>query len=255
VNTRRIISLTALAYSVVLSAASAMATPISGSISGGGFGTVSFTNLNLCPTGSTPNGGNQGDACVFGVGNQTLGGGSLSLSSFTSDSIQSLNSTLEPIGATVSLADWLVFSPASGLSLTLTEVLPGTFTTAECGATPAPGQTCTPPNSSFDLSNADISDSTATFVIIGNAVDGNPADTSPFRAVFTAQFSVPYQELLSALAANGNTGNYSSSYSETINITPSGVPEPATFLLIGVGMTAIGILGRRRTANDSSGKQ
>src|ERR1035437_6831467 len=48
---------------------------INGSFSGLGNATVSFTNLNFCPNGSTPNGANQGGACGAGTGNDLLAGG------------------------------------------------------------------------------------------------------------------------------------------------------------------------------------
>jgi len=237
---KRTRALQAIVVAALLASVSAVASTIDGSISGAGFATVSFTNLNFCPTGSTPNGANQIGACTPVTGNETLGGGSLSFSSFTGDTVQSLNAGSEPIGMVVSLANWLTFTPANGTSLTLTEILPGSFTSTACTAAPAAGQTCTPAGSAFNLTNQDATDSIASFIIIGNAVDGNPADTSPFRAVFSAQFGVPYQDLLTALSGGGN---YSSSYSVTITATPT--PEPSTVALLGVGLGFL-LLGRRK---------
>ena len=243
----KIKGLQVLVLCFLVAGVSAVAAPIAGSISGAGFATVSFTELNFCPTGMTPNGPNQVGACAPGTGNETLGGGSLSLASFTGDTVLSLNAGTEPIGVTVSLPDWLVFTPANGISLTLTEILPGTFSSAACGSAVAAGQTCTPTGSAFNLQNNTTTTSTASFVIIGNAVDGNPADTSPFQAIFSAQFGVPYQSLLAALSANGGTGNYSSSYSVTITTTPSSTtPEPNTLALLGAGLLGLGFLGRRK---------
>jgi hypothetical protein len=242
----RIKRLQVLVFCLVVAGVSAVASPIAGSISGAGFATVSFTELNFCPTGMTPSGPNLGSACTPAIGNQTLGGGSLSLISFTGDTVQSLNAGSEPIGVVVSLPNWLVFTPANGTTLTLTEILPGTFSSTACLDAPAAGQICSPAGSAFNLSNTDATDSAASFVIIGTATDGNPADDSPFRAIFSAQFGVPYQSLLTALSSGGGTGNYSSSYSVTITTTPT--PEPNTLALLGAGLVVMGFLGRRKLA-------
>ncbi len=221
------------------------AAPIGGSFTGTGWATVSFTNLNFCPNGVEPNGANQGNACGFGTGNIDLGGGSGSFAGVTGDAntIDSLNNIIAPIGGVVSIPNWLEFIPAQGappISLTLTSVLAGTFSAAACGDAPAPGQVCTPPGSAFNLSNSDANNSTASFRIVGQAVNGVAGDTSPFVAIFTSQFNVPYQQLLAALAANQGTGNYSSSYS--VSVTATAVPEPVTFSLVGVALLSLGMV-------------
>jgi len=238
--------LSALAIVVAMPAAAA---PISGAFSGSGFATVSFTNLNFCPSGQTPNGPNQANACSFGVGNDLLGGGSGSFTGVTGNlnTIQSLNNVIAPVGTTVNIPLWQVFNPAVGspaISLTLTQVLPGSFSSAACALAPAAGQTCTPAGSAFNLVNQTASTSSATFQINGNAVDGVAGDTSPFTAIFSSQFNVPYQTLLAALASGGGTGNYSSSYS--VSVSASAIPEPMTLSMVGAALIALGLTRRRR---------
>jgi len=233
------------------------ATALNGSFTGLGNATVSFSNLNFCPNGQAPNGANQGNACTNNApayGNITLAGGTAGTVyagvNGNLNQIQSLSQALEPIGVLVNVPNWLIFVPAIGspnVSLTATEVLPGSFPSAQCGAAPAGGQVCTPPGSGFNLSNQTASSSSASFQVNGNAVDGNPADTAPFTFIFTSQFTVPYQTLLAALSANSGTGNYSSSYSGTYNATLIvGVPEPVTLSLVGAGLLGLGVWGRKR---------
>ena len=224
---------------------------IQGSFGGQGFATVSFTNLNFCPTGQTPNGANQSNACTAGTGNITLAGGAGTFSAVAGslNLITSLNSAGQPIGTTVSLPNWLVFNPPVGsppVSLTLTSVLAGSFSSAQCGLAAAAGQTCTPTGSAFNLVNQTASTSSATFQINGNAVDG-AGGSSPYNIIFSSQFTVPYQTLLAALAVNGGTGNYSGAYSVSFNaVAPTGVPEPMTLSMMGIGLVSLGLIARRR---------
>jgi len=238
-----------LACGVLLCAVSAEAAPIQGSYSGSGFATVSFTNLNFCPTAQEPDGPNQGDACSFGVGNVSLGGGAGDFATVTGvlNTVDSLNSGIAPIGVNVNIPLWMEFTPVQGappISLTLTQVLAGSFSSAACGDAPAAGQVCTPGGSGFNLVNQTSGSSTASFQIIGDAVNGVPGDTSPFVAIFTSQFTVPFQTLLAALAENQGTGNYSSTYSLSVDV--NAIPEPMSMSLIGAGLIGLVMLQRRR---------
>jgi hypothetical protein len=244
---------------------------INGSFAGLGYATVSFTNLNFCPNGSTPNGANLAGACTPGTGNIQLAAGSGSFAlpapgvTGTLNSIISLSAGGEPVGSTVNLPLWMVFNPAVGsptnlapnaISLTLTQVVQGSFwgLAGNCPGGPAGlGQICTPAaNSAFQLINTSTG-STASFQINGIAVDctatlaGNcVGDPSAFTAIFSSNFNVPYQTLLADLAVGGGTGNYSSSYSVSVNATPSGVPEPMTMSMMGFGLVGLGLIARRR---------
>lgn len=239
---------------LLLCAVSAVAAPITGSFLGTGNATVSFTNLNFCPNGQTPDGPNEIDACGFGTGNILLFGGEADFAGVAGNlnTVESLSSGTAPVGVTVSIPGWMEFNPAVGappISLTLTQVLPGSFSSAACDpfGVAAAGQTCTPVDSAFNLANQTANSSSATFQVIGNAVNGISGDTSPFVAIVTSQFTVPYQQLLLSLLANQGTGNYSSSYSMSVTVTPPNpIPEPVTLSLVGGSLIGLVMMQRRR---------
>jgi hypothetical protein len=254
-----LVMLTAICFG---SSLSLVAGPLNGTFGGNGWATVTFSNFNACPTGSTPNGGNVAGACTPGTGVVNLSGGTGSYSNVSGalNQVKSLSQGSQPVGVVVSLPNWLVFTPESvplggpQISLTLTEVLAGTFPTGGFGpgspcdpfATVVAGQTCTPSGSAFNLSNQTTTSSEATFTVIGNAVDGVAGDTTPFQYTISANFQVPFQQLLQALLSNGGTGNYSSSYTVSFSAFAAAAPEPATLSLIGAGLLGLGFLHRRK---------
>ncbi len=196
---------------------------ITGSFAGTSFATVSLTNINFCPNGLTPNGPNLVNACIPGSGNIDLAAGSGSFAGVSGNLnlIQSLNQVLEPTGTMVAIPNWMVFNPpvSAGhgpISLVLTEVLPGSFSAGQCGQAAAAGQICTPAGSAFNFTNQTANSSTACFEIAGYAVDKKTGNKTPLVAIFTSQFTISYQAVLAAIAANGGAGNYSSSYSVAV---------------------------------------
>jgi hypothetical protein len=149
------------------------------------------------------------------------------------------------------LPSFITFAAAPNIRLDLTSVDPGTFTSTDCFAAPAGGQTCTPgapfpqPNP-FNLSNGSSTLSVAAITFHGNAVNTTTGETSNFIGVFSSQFTVPYQTLLSQVAAGGSI---STSYSASITATtgpPPQIPEPATMILLGSGLIGIFVIGRKR---------
>ena len=144
-----------------------------------------------------------------------------------------LNGT--PVGIPLVPSTFLTFSGNPNLRLDLTLLANGIYTPANCGTLPATvGQTCTPsgPGSPSPLNfvNLPNSQSTLSFNLAGNVVDLQTNVSTPFTALFTTQFNVPYQTILGQA---GPTGSISSIFSATITTTPptNPVPEPATMLL------------------------
>jgi len=119
-------------------------------------------------------------------------------------------------------------------------IQPGIYTPAGCGAG---GTQCTPPGSLFSFANNPNSTSSATWVLSGDTGASNVGSESLFKAIFTSQFSVPYQTVLANLAANHfATDTYSAS------VTLSTIPEPESLLMIGTGLMGLAALLRRRRA-------
>jgi hypothetical protein len=117
------------------------------------------------------------------------------------------------------------------------------FTGIEGTAGCVSGPNCTPPNSPFNLTNTTPSTSTASFTVSGTEVDTLTGMSTPFMGIFTAQFTIPFQSLLSIV--NGN-GSVSTSFSGTI-VTAAQAPEVGSLPMLGGGLLMIGFaLGLRK---------
>lgn len=143
------------------------------------------------------------------------------------------------------------FITIGGYSFSLDFVVPGDFN--DGGAClflpPAPGQTCTPPNTPFNLVNNSNGkggiNSSAGFSVNGFVTD--PSDnTYAYTGIFTSQFTnTSYQQLVADIDA-GRTVPVS--YSLNIQATSLATPEPATFALMGAGLLCLGgVIRVRRT--------
>jgi len=149
--------------------------------------------------------------------------------------------------------DFLTFTLAPNITVTLLELVGGTDGSAQCFVAPAPGQSCTPstPNMApYNLNNTAGGGSTASFVVFGNEVDSLTNTSIPIVGTFTAQFSTPYQTLLATV--NGG-GTVSTSYSATFTTV---APEPGTAATLALG--AFGLAGlisfqRRRSEKQKAG--
>jgi hypothetical protein len=93
----------------------------------------------------------------------------------------------------------------------------------------------------LNLQNNASGGSTAGWLISGVTSDG----LSSWNALFTAQFTVPYQTLLGDIEAGGTvTDTYSASVIVTQNVSPT--PEPGTLILFGSGLLGlVGVLRRK----------
>lgn len=143
-------------------------------------------------------------------------------------------------------------SPFASLNFTMTQLAGGVFSSAQCFAPPAPGQTCTPVvpgGSPFNLVNDSASSFGVTMRVLG-FVTNAAGERSRFTGNFSSQRTdIPYQAALGAIA-DDEIGFFRSSYSADFAFTPEQrqVPEPANMALMGLVLSGAAFALRRRKA-------
>jgi hypothetical protein len=146
---------------------------------------------------------------------------------------------------------------SNGWFITMTELLPGDFSSADCFAPAAAGQTCTPvlPGgavSPFDLTNnGPVAGGAVTgvgiemdfFGVLTETTNGN--QTAPIQGSFSTTFnSTNFQTVLADILA-GQTVVSSDQATVGILASPT-VPEPTSFAFMVVGGLLIGCTRLRR---------
>jgi hypothetical protein len=148
----------------------------------------------------------------------------------------------------VSIPDFATFTVAAGtVHFDLTDILPGTGTAAACTSA-AIGTVCTPPNSPFTLIQTASNAVAITLTLDGKAWINSTTGASSATGAFTTQ-DVAIGTIPGIIGTLLKGGSVHDTYSASFVATPSStVPEPATLLLMGVGLLGAGLVARRKIA-------
>lgn len=136
---------------------------------------------------------------------------------------------------------------ATPITFDLTYIAPGVGSAAACSSS-TPGAICTPNGSPFTLLQLTSDTVVASLQLNGNAYTGSAATGTSFtRGVFSTQTVVggTIPGILARL--NGGQGITGVTYSASFAASP--VPEPASMLLMGLGLSGAGLWARRRGKN------
>lgn len=134
---------------------------------------------------------------------------------------------------------------AAPITFDLTYIAPGVGNQAACSSS-ALGSECTPANSPFTLFQLSSNTVIASLQMNGTAYTGSPSTGSSFtRGIFSTQtaLSGTIPNVIASLANGGTLSGVT--YSASFQATPS-VPEPASMLLMGLGLVGAGIVARRK---------
>ena len=226
------------------------ATPITGRliINGTSLTGVDLNTVDFNYSGSGPT--NPNSVGTFGVGF----GSTLTFATLvgTVGGVKSFTRSAIPVGAPVNFDDFITFAAAPNIDIIMTELVPGSFGSAQCGAPAAAGQTCTPVipgGSAIEFSNSSNGNgglnAHAQFNVDVNAKNTATGEISTGVGTFSADFSnTSYQALLATI---GSGGVVTSGEHGDFTITFNQVPEPATTaLVLGGFLLLLGKVGMRR---------
>lgn len=162
--------------------------------------------------------------------------------------ISNLMSPPDGVGTVFTPATFMTFNNAGITTQLLINFFePGIFSNTDCTSTPAVGQTCTVSGSPVNFVNNPPTPGQASASWVLDGVTNTPGIT--WTGNFTSQFSVPYQTVLTELAANGYESNtFAATITLTGTSTTTPVPEPGTMGLMMVSLGLIAASMRRRSA-------
>jgi PEP-CTERM motif len=204
------------------------ASPVTGQANISGTVTVTATSINFGTF--TPEAPNTGDF----VG---LTGGTLK------------TLTGPPLTGPTSLVDFGVFNVSAGtVHFNLTNIAPGFGTNANC-LSGAIGAACTPSGSPFTLTQVTSDAVDINLTLSGLAYLNTFGGDSGSGAIFTTQnIDGALGGTVAGILAQVAGGGFTSSYSATFTATPPtpAVPEPASLLLMGVGLLGAGAVARKK---------
>lgn len=149
-----------------------------------------------------------------------------------------INGTADPINTIINVPNFLTFTGVPNLSFTLTQVVGGTYGTANCFVAAAAGQTCSPPGTPYNLTNLTANTSSIVLTVYGFFVNTTTGESNAGTGVFTVSNSAgSYQNLLNTIGSGGTaTLSYGAQFTAT-------APEPSTTVLtafLGLGLVIAG---------------